>query len=111
LKLFLVSREFAASGKFLVHQQVGNLLEFGLVGEVEDVIAAVVQVVAGAPTVHRAVFPATTPDRATDFLGLAGLASGEELIQFLFVRVIVQELVQLIARLHVVDEVFLRPFS
>jgi hypothetical protein len=31
-----------------VHQQVGNLLELGLVGEIQDVVAAVVQVVAAA---------------------------------------------------------------
>src|SRR5437879_8767541 len=33
----------------LMHQQVRDFLEFGLVGEVEDVVAAIVQVVAGAP--------------------------------------------------------------
>jgi len=33
----------------LYFQQVGHLLELGLVGEVEDVVAAVVQVVAAAP--------------------------------------------------------------
>jgi hypothetical protein len=35
-----------------VHQQVGDLLELAGVGDVEDVVAAVVQVVAGAS--HRA---------------------------------------------------------
>ena len=54
-----------------VDQQVGDLLELGLLGEVEDVVAAVVQVVARRPTVHSAVLPAATPESATDFFGLS----------------------------------------
>jgi hypothetical protein len=53
-----------------VHQQVGDLLEFARLGDIEDVVAAVMQVVAVRPTVHSAVLPAGTPESATDFFGL-----------------------------------------
>jgi hypothetical protein len=58
-----------------VDQQIGDLLELRLVGEVEDVVAPVVQVIARAPTVQMAVLPAMVPERATDFFALgAGLS-------------------------------------
>ena len=47
-ELGLVGRQFGRVGQLAVHQQVGDLLELAGVGEVEDVVAAVVQVVAGA---------------------------------------------------------------
>src|SRR3954465_6939458 len=53
-----------------------------------------------------AVFPAGTPDSATDFFGLAIVS--EELIEFFFVGVITEEVVELVARLHVGDDVLLR---
>jgi len=34
--------------QFLVNEQVGDFLELGLVGEIEDVVAAVMQIVAAA---------------------------------------------------------------
>jgi hypothetical protein len=58
-----------------MHQQVGNFLELAAGGEVEDVIAAVVQVIAGAADrAQRGVARRDVPDRATDFLGLNGVA-------------------------------------
>ena len=58
-----------------VDQEIGDLLELAPVGDLQDVVAAVVQVVAGAPTVQSAVLPAVTPDSATDFFGLNAGAS------------------------------------
>ena len=73
LQLGLVAAQLGRVGQLAVHQQVGDLLELGSLGDVEDVVAAVVQVVAACgPRVHSAVLPAVTPDRATDFLGLKG---------------------------------------
>ena len=45
----LVGRQFARIGKFLVNQQVSDLLVLRSLGDVEDVEAAVMQVVAGQP--------------------------------------------------------------
>jgi len=60
-----------------VDQEVRDFLEFAGVGDVQDVVAAVVQVVAAAAHGAQAVLPAVTPDRATDFFGLgpAGLVA------------------------------------
>ena len=49
LQALLVRGELGARRELLVHQQIGNLFELSLVGEIEDVVAAVVQVVAAAP--------------------------------------------------------------
>ena len=49
MQLRLVAGEFGAGRQLAVHQQVGDLLELALLCDVEDVVAAVVQVVAGAP--------------------------------------------------------------
>ncbi|MNF91437.1 hypothetical protein D3C84_740380 [compost metagenome] len=48
LELGLVASQFGDVGQLAVHQQVGDFFKFAAVGEVEDVIAAVMQVVAGA---------------------------------------------------------------
>ena len=48
-QLRLVGCELGGGRQLAVHEQIGDFLEFGLVGEIEDVVAAVVQVVAGAP--------------------------------------------------------------
>src|SRR5690606_15414912 len=81
-------------------------------------------------TVHRAVLPATTPDRATDFLGLgvasavflvavamaclrmgrwmsAGFRVPEEGVELLFEIMVADAVVQFLARLHQVDDVSL----
>ena len=47
--LRLVGGELGAVRQLAVHQQVGDLLELAGLGDVEDVVAAIVQVVAGAP--------------------------------------------------------------
>ncbi|MGF6810323.1 hypothetical protein OKW30_005515 [Paraburkholderia sp. Clong3] len=58
-------------------QQISDLLEFARLGDVENVIAAIVQIVAGlADRAQRAVLPAVTPDSATDFFGLKAPAFG-----------------------------------
>ncbi len=49
LQLLLVGRQLGDRRQLPVHQQVGDLLELRGLGEVEDVVAAVVQVVALAP--------------------------------------------------------------
>ena len=46
LELLLVGRQLGRGRQLAVHQQVGHLLELRRLGEVEDVVAAVVQVVA-----------------------------------------------------------------
>ena len=67
---------WAAFGRCAVDQQVGDLLELALLGDVEDVVAAVMQVVAGAADgAQRGVAGPATPDRATDFFGLFGRVS------------------------------------
>jgi hypothetical protein len=45
----LVAGQFGDVGQLAVDEQVGDLLEFADVGDVEDVVAAVMEVVAGAP--------------------------------------------------------------
>ena len=65
------------------------------------------------PTVHSAVLPAVTPERATDFFGLGRarprscraahdrcFASAKQLVELLLVVVIAEHFVQLGARLH-----------
>jgi len=75
-ELFLVARELGGVRQLLVDEQVGDLLELGLVGEIEDVVAAVVQVVAAAADGAQRGVAGGNPDRATDFLGLvAGTVS------------------------------------
>ena len=63
LELLLVGRQLGRGRQLAVHEQVGDLLELGLLGEVEDVVAAVVQVVA------------LPPDRAQR--GVAGRHAGQ----------------------------------
>jgi hypothetical protein len=48
----------------------GDFFELAVRGEVEDVVAAIVQVVAVAADGAEAVLPAGVPERATDFFGL-----------------------------------------
>src|SRR6201999_1988442 len=52
LQLVLVGAQLGRVGQLAVHQQVGDLLELGGLGKLEDVVAAVMQVVAAAA--HRA---------------------------------------------------------
>ena len=49
LQLLLVGGELRARRQRLMDQQVRDLLELGVFGRLEDVVAAVVQVIAGAP--------------------------------------------------------------
>jgi hypothetical protein len=65
LQFGFVCLEFVRVRQRAVDQQVGDLFELCALGEIEDVVAAIVQVVAGAPTVQMAVLPATVPDRIT----------------------------------------------
>ncbi len=53
-----------------MNQQIRDLLELALGGDIEDVVAAVVQVVAGLADGAKRRVAGVTPDRATDFLGL-----------------------------------------
>ena len=63
LELRLVRRELRRGRQFLVNEQVGDFLELGLIGEIENVVAPVMQIVAAAA------------DRAQR--GVAGRNSGE----------------------------------
>jgi hypothetical protein len=45
--LVLVAFQFRGGGQFAMHQQVGDFFKLAGVGDVEDVVAAIVQVVAG----------------------------------------------------------------
>ncbi|MOA47269.1 hypothetical protein D3C78_1698900 [compost metagenome] len=47
-QLLLVAGEFGLVRQLAVYQQVGHFLEFGIGGQVQNVVAAVVQVVAAA---------------------------------------------------------------
>jgi transcriptional regulator with XRE-family HTH domain len=53
-----------------VHQQVGDFLEFAVVGDVEDVVAAVVQVVAGAADGAQGGVAGGDAGQGDGFLGL-----------------------------------------
>ena len=52
LEFGFVGAQLGCAGQFAVHQQVGNLLELAHLGDVQNVVATVVQVVAGFA--HRA---------------------------------------------------------
>ena len=47
-QLALVRKQLGAVGQRAVHEQVGNFLELGFLGEVEDVVTAIMEVVASA---------------------------------------------------------------
>src|SRR5690606_25702676 len=51
-QLLLVCVQFGTIGEFAVNQQVGDFLEFAAVGDIENVVTAVVQIIARAA--HRA---------------------------------------------------------
>ncbi len=68
-----------------------------------------------------AVLPAITPDNTTDFLALGGLLSvlfilwfyggvGKQLIQFLFVRMVIDKVIQFSPSLHGGNHISLRAF-
>ncbi len=67
----MVGGELVTRGQLAVHEQVGDLLEFGDRSHVEDVVAAVMQVVAGtADGANRRVAGGYT-GQGDRFLGLA----------------------------------------
>src|SRR6266480_4387053 len=70
-QLPLISFELGHRWKPFVYQQVSNFLELRLVGEVEDVVAAVVQVVAGAPDSAQRGVPGDDSGQGDRFLGLS----------------------------------------
>lgn len=47
-----------------------DFFKFAVLRQIENVVTAIVQIVTAFPTVHRAVFPAGTPESATDFFRL-----------------------------------------
>src|SRR5688572_9180113 len=49
LQLAAVGRELRAVRQLLVDQQIGDLLELAGLGDLEDVVAAIVKIVAGPP--------------------------------------------------------------
>ena len=48
-ELRLVAAQLRSRGEFSVHQQVGDFLELALLRDVENIVAAIVQVIAAAP--------------------------------------------------------------
>ena len=70
LEFFLVAGELGVAGQLAVYQQVGDFLEFAGGGEVEDVIAAVVQVVAGATDGAQGGVAGGNTGEGDRFLGL-----------------------------------------
>src|SRR5258706_7708179 len=48
LQALLIGREFGSIRQLFVDQQIRDLLELGRIRKIEDVVAAIVQVVAGA---------------------------------------------------------------
>ena len=51
-ELRLVRNELAHRRQLAVHEQISDLLELAHVGDIENVVAAIVEIIAGAP--HRA---------------------------------------------------------
>ena len=74
LQLRLVGRELRAIRQLAVDEQVRDLLELALVRDLEDVVAAIVQIVAGAA--HRAQ-RGVAGDDAGQRDGFLGLRAGE----------------------------------
>ena len=70
LSLVLYAASSARGRQLAVHEQVGDFLELAGFGDIEDVVAAVVQVVAGAADGAQRGVAAVTPESATDFFGL-----------------------------------------
>jgi hypothetical protein len=76
LQLGLVAAQFRFGGQLAVHQQVGDLLEFA-VGQIHDVVAAVMQVVAGAADRAKCGVARRRAGKRDGFLGLeAGCGGG-----------------------------------
>ncbi len=75
-QLRLVAGEFGASRQRAVHQQVGDLLELAGLGDVEDVVAAVVQVIAGAPDRTQRRVAGGDAGQADAFLRAVGKCGG-----------------------------------
>ncbi len=48
LELAFVSRQFGDGGQPAVHQEIGDFFELGFLREIQDVVTAIVKVVAGA---------------------------------------------------------------
>jgi hypothetical protein len=72
LELFLVPDELGGVRQLLVDEEVGDFLELGSIGEIEDVVAAVVQVVAGAADRAQRGVPGWNAGQRDRFLGLRG---------------------------------------
>jgi hypothetical protein len=70
LQLLLVGGELRAIGELLVNQQVGNFLELALLRDVEDIVAAVVKVVAAAPDGAQRRAAGLDAGEGNGFLGL-----------------------------------------
>ena len=121
-QLATCSRKLRGVRQVAVHQQVRDLLELALVREIEDVVAAVVQIVAAAA--HRAERGiagdhAGKGDRflrleagGRSFVAAHGCALGlaisrrlraQELVELALVLVVAEHLVQFRTRLHAVD--------
>jgi hypothetical protein len=70
LELRLVTGELGRARQLAVHQQIGDFLEFALLGDVEDVVTPVVQVVAAAPDRAERGIPRGHAGERDRFLGL-----------------------------------------
>jgi hypothetical protein len=69
-QLAFVGRKLGTRRQMPVDQQIGDLLELGLIGEVEDVVAPVMQIVAGAP------------DGADGGVACGGAGQGDRFLRF-----------------------------
>jgi hypothetical protein len=76
LELGLVGLELGARGQLAVYQQVGDFLEFADLGDVQDVVAPVVQVVAAATHGAQRGVAGGHAREGDGFLGLDGGGGG-----------------------------------
>ncbi|MNS54969.1 hypothetical protein D3C72_877900 [compost metagenome] len=76
LQLGLVGGQFGLGRQLAVHQQMGDFLEFAGIGDVQDVVAAIVQVIAAAAHGAKRGIPRGHAGQGD---GLLGLGRGERL--------------------------------
>jgi len=72
----LVLRQFRGAGQVLVNEQVGNFLELAVLRQVQDVVAAIVQVIARAPDGAQRRVAGNDAGERDGFLGLGRGAGG-----------------------------------
>ncbi len=128
LQLGLVRNQLGAGRQLAVHQQVGDFLELAGVGQVQDVVATVVQIVAAAAHAAQRSVAGSSAGQGDGLLRLEGrgcgrivhvfppktdgagyclFLGGEQCIELLLEGVVADAVIQLFARLHALHHIAL----